>query len=64
MAVLTLCHHTILTVGTYGWWGGYLLHNRNGEVLTDSKPDHSPLDVDCEASSFFPPWFKFLNSTT
>jgi len=63
MAVLTLCHHVIITVGTFGWWGGYLLHNRNGEVLTDSKPDHSPLDVYCEASAFFPPWFKFLNST-
>ncbi len=61
MAVLTLCHHVILTVGTYGWWGGYLLQNRNGEVLTDSKPNHGPVDVDCEASSFFPPWFKFLN---
>ncbi len=62
MALLTLCHHVIITVGTYGWWGGYLLHNRNGEVLTDSKADHSPVDVNCEASAFFPPWFKFLKS--
>jgi galactoside 2-L-fucosyltransferase 1/2 len=61
LALLTLCDHVILTVGTFGWWAGYLLHNRTGEVLTDSKPNHSPLDVDCEASVFFPPWFKFLN---
>jgi galactoside 2-L-fucosyltransferase 1/2 len=61
MALLTLCDHVIITVGTYGWWGGYLLHNRTGEVLTDSKPDHSPVDVNCEASVFFPHWFKFLN---
>ena len=63
MAMITLCHHAIITVGTYGWWGGFLLHNRTGEVLTDSKPDRSALDVDCEASAYFPPWFKFLNRT-
>ncbi len=61
MALLTLCDHLILTVGTFGWWGGYLLQNRTGEVLTDSKPDHTPLDVDCEPSIFYPPWFKFFN---
>jgi galactoside 2-L-fucosyltransferase 1/2 len=63
MAILTLCDHIIITVGTYGWWGAFLLHNRTGEVITDSKPDHSALDVDCAASVFFPPWFKFLNKT-
>jgi len=63
MAVISLCNHAIITVGTYGWWGAFLLHNKSGEVITDSKPNHSPLDVDCEASAFFPPWFSFLNKT-
>lgn len=63
MALLTLCHHVIITVGTYGWWGAYLLQNQTGEVITDSKPNHDPLDVDCQASVFFPSWFKFLNGT-
>lgn len=24
MAVLTLCNHTIMSIGTYGWWAAYL----------------------------------------
>jgi galactoside 2-L-fucosyltransferase 1/2 len=63
MAVVTLCDHAIITVGTYGWWAGFLLHNRTGEILTDAKPNHNPLDVDCESSIFFPSWFSFLNVT-
>ena len=63
MALLTLCHHVIITVGTYGWWGAYLLQNKNGEVLVDSKPNHDPLDVNCLGSVFFPSWFKFLDRT-
>ncbi|CAF1247630.1 unnamed protein product [Adineta steineri] len=63
LAILTLCNHTILTVGTFGWWGGFLSHNRVRDVLTDSKSDHTPLDVDCRKNDFFPPWFSFLNNT-
>ena len=29
-AILTLCHHTIITSGTFGWWGGWLA---GGEVV-------------------------------
>ncbi|CAF1046605.1 unnamed protein product [Adineta steineri] len=63
LATLTLCNHTILTVGTFGWWGGFLSHNRVHDVLTDSKSDHTPLDVDCRKNDYFPPWFSFLNNT-
>jgi galactoside 2-L-fucosyltransferase 1/2 len=63
MAILTLCDHIIITVGTYGWWAGFLLQNRTGEILTDAKPNHSPLDVNCESSVYFPSWFSFLNVT-
>ena len=62
MALLTLCHHVIITVGTFGWWGAYLLQNRDGEVLVDSKPNHDPLDVNCSASTFYPPWYKFMDT--
>jgi len=64
VATLTVCEHSILTVGTFGWWGAFLLHNRVGDVLTDSKPDHTPLDANCRQDDYFPPWFSFLNSTT
>jgi galactoside 2-L-fucosyltransferase 1/2 len=63
LATLTLCDHIIITVGTFGWWGAFLLHNRTGEVITDSKPDHTPLDVNCERAVYFPFWFSFLNNT-
>ena len=30
LAIMTLCHHTIITSGTFGWWGGWLA---GGEVV-------------------------------
>ncbi|CAF4116476.1 unnamed protein product, partial [Adineta steineri] len=63
LATLTLCEHTILTAGTFGWWSAFLSHNRLGDVLTDSKSDHSPIDANCRADDYFPSWFKFLNNT-
>jgi galactoside 2-L-fucosyltransferase 1/2 len=61
LATITRCNHAIITVGTFGWWGAYLLHDRFGEVVTDAKPDLSPIDVNCEGRLYFPPWFSFLN---
>ncbi|CAF1260477.1 unnamed protein product [Adineta steineri] len=63
LATLTLCEHTILTAGTFGWWGAFLSDNRLGDVLTDSKSDHTPIDSNCRADDYFPSWFKFLNNT-
>jgi galactoside 2-L-fucosyltransferase 1/2 len=63
LATLTRCDHMIITVGTFGWWGAYLLHDRAGEVVTDAKPDRSPIDANCEGKLYFPPWFLFLNKT-
>ena len=63
LATLTRCDHAIITAGTFGWWGAYLLHNRTGEVMTDAKPDHSPIDAQCEGSLYFPSWYSFLNKT-
>ncbi|CAF0830791.1 unnamed protein product [Adineta ricciae] len=63
LATLAMCDHAIITVGTFGWWGAFLLHNESGEVISDSKPDHSPLDVKCRHEDYFPYWFSFLNKT-
>ncbi|CAF1254208.1 unnamed protein product [Adineta steineri] len=63
LAILTLCQHTILTAGTFGWWGSFLSQNRLGDVLTDSKADHTPIDSNCRQDDYFPSWFSFLNST-
>ncbi|CAF1431133.1 unnamed protein product [Adineta steineri] len=63
LATLTLCQHTILTAGTFGWWGGFLSQNRLGDVLTDSKSDHTPIDSNCRQDDYFPSWFSFLNNT-
>ena len=63
LATLTRCDHVIITVGTFGWWGAYLLHDRAGEVITDAKSDMSPIDAKCEGKLYFPSWFLFLNKT-
>lgn len=63
LATLTQCEHIILTVGTLGWWAAFLLYNRAGDVLTDSKVDHTPIDANCKRDDYFPPWFSFLSSS-
>jgi galactoside 2-L-fucosyltransferase 1/2 len=63
LATLSRCDHVIITVGTFGWWGAYLLHDRAGEVVTDAKSDLSPIDANCKRRLYFPPWFSFLNKT-
>ena len=63
LATLTRCDHAIITVGTFGWWGAYLLHDRGGEVVSDAKVDLTPIDSDCERRLYFPPSFSFLNKT-
>ena len=63
LATLSRCNHAIITVGTFGWWGAYLLHDRAGEVITDAKSDMSPIDTECEGKLYFPLCFLFLNKT-
>lgn len=63
LAAFTRCDHAIITVGTFGWWGAFLLHHTTGIILTDSKPDRTPLDTNCERGAYFPPSFLFLNKT-
>ncbi|CAF1060194.1 unnamed protein product, partial [Didymodactylos carnosus] len=63
LAILTICQHTIFTIGTFGWWGGFL---SSGEVIHDIKSpkDPRPREVGCARETYFAPWFSYLNTTT
>ncbi|XP_021356831.1 galactoside 2-alpha-L-fucosyltransferase 2-like isoform X2 [Mizuhopecten yessoensis] len=54
-AVLVACNHTIMTVGTFGWWAGYLA---GGDVIYYKYPvrNNSKLreQLDSSFSDYFP----------
>jgi galactoside 2-L-fucosyltransferase 1/2 len=48
---LSLCQHSIITGGTFGWWSAYLA---NGEVVHDTA-----YSTGCEKDEhYYPPWFR------
>ncbi|CAF1099473.1 unnamed protein product [Rotaria sp. Silwood1] len=50
LIALSLCEHSIITGGTFGWWTGYLA---NGEVIHDKLYPSG-----CERREYYyPPWF-------
>ncbi|CAF1079432.1 unnamed protein product [Adineta steineri] len=50
LVVLSLCQHSIITGGTYGWWTGYLA---GGEVIHDKIYPSG-----CSRREYYyPPWF-------
>ena len=50
LIALSLCQHSILTAGTFGWWAGYLA---NGHVIHDKVYQSG-----CERREhYYPPWF-------
>lgn len=54
MGALTLCEHSIITAGSYGWWSGWLA---GGNVIHDI---HYPVPFQkCIREHYFPPWFLF-----
>jgi galactoside 2-L-fucosyltransferase 1/2 len=59
LAVLSLCHDTILTGGTFGWWVGVLA---SGVVVHDNTYSRkkSPLETNCSKTSYFPSWFLLM----
>ncbi|CAF1376260.1 unnamed protein product [Didymodactylos carnosus] len=63
LAILAVCQNTIVTVGTFGWWGAYL---SGGVVIHDVKSPQNPTPIDnnCSKDAFFPSWFSFLNRTS
>ncbi|ESO86084.1 hypothetical protein LOTGIDRAFT_167590 [Lottia gigantea] len=59
MAVLTLCDHFIMTVGTFGWWAGFL---SKGTVIYYNQPFRPNSELaknfanDYNESFFYPGW--------
>ena len=50
LITLSLCEHSIITGGTFGWWAAYLA---NGEVIHDRV-----YPAGCERREhYYPPWF-------
>jgi hypothetical protein len=50
LITLSLCQHSIITGGTFGWWSGYLA---NGQVVHDKIYPSG-----CERRAYYyPPWF-------
>ena len=56
LAVLGKCNHVIMSVGTFGFWAGYL---SGGDVIYYTPPykKGSPLDIQFSGDDFFlPKW--------
>ena len=50
LITLSLCEHSIITGGTFGWWSAFLA---NGEVVYDTV-----YSTECEKDEhYYPPWF-------
>ncbi|CAF3110249.1 unnamed protein product [Rotaria socialis] len=55
LIALSLCQHSIITGGTFGWWAGYLA---SGEVIHDTASQ-----AGCEQREYYyPPWFKTIEN--
>ncbi|CAF0734065.1 unnamed protein product [Adineta ricciae] len=54
LTALTLCHHSIVTGGTYSFWSAYLT---GGEVIHDIK-----YRITCRPSDYYPPWFVLVGT--
>jgi galactoside 2-L-fucosyltransferase 1/2 len=54
LAILSACNHTIMTVGTYGWWAGYLAGGTT-VYLRNFPAARSELDRWFSRDDFFPP---------
>lgn len=52
-AMLTFCNHSIVTVGTFGWWSAWLA---NGHVVyyKDVPLPHTKLEYEMKKEDFFP----------
>lgn len=55
LMALSLCHHSIVTGGTYGFWSAYLT---GGEVIHDIR-----YQAGCSRSDYYPPWFMLVGTT-
>jgi len=55
LAMLALCQHSIITVGTLGWWSAFLA---GGTVIHNVRYVQNRSTIyDCNYENYFPPWF-------
>ncbi len=54
LAILTLCNHTIISVGSFGWWAGWLA---GGTTLyyKDWPKEYTKLEYHINKKTYFPP---------
>ncbi|XP_033727571.1 galactoside 2-alpha-L-fucosyltransferase 2-like [Pecten maximus] len=62
MCALSLCNHTVMTVGTFGWWASWI---NKGETIyyTDVAKQGSPLlkDFSADMTDYFYPGWQGMN---
>lgn len=57
LAIMSLCDHAIITVGSFGWWGGWLVsETAGGEVIYyDGYPrPNSEIDAKFVKEDYYP----------
>ena len=54
LAILSMCNHTIMTVGSFGWWGAWLANGTTIYYNRWPKP-FSTLDYHTDKEQYFPP---------
>lgn len=61
LALLSMCEHTIMTTGTYGFWAAWLAE---GDVVYYDSPidTNSPLGLNFNLKNFFPQHWKSLGA--
>jgi galactoside 2-L-fucosyltransferase 1/2 len=58
MAILVMCNHTLMTVGTYGWWSAYLAGGVT--VYCDKYPPGDNANLMISRRDMYPPkWIGF-----
>ena len=59
LALLSLCSHTILSVGTFGWWSAYLSGGHAIYYEKEYMLEHRIVHNKFKAEDFYPPhWIK------
>jgi galactoside 2-L-fucosyltransferase 1/2 len=54
LAILTLCNHTIVSVGSFGWWAAYFAHG-DTVYYKDWPKEYSRLEYHVDKLAYFPP---------
>ncbi|XP_043849922.1 galactoside alpha-(1,2)-fucosyltransferase 2-like [Dromiciops gliroides] len=55
-ALLTQCNHTIMTIGTFGFWAAYLAGGRTVYLANYTLPDSKFLEIFKPEATFLPEW--------